>query len=68
VTFCGPGQAAVARLSKPNRPWRTAAEVEITALEYVDWLQRLYEAGGDMPPAELEDAYYRHNTDLAEAR
>jgi putative transposase len=54
-------------LIKPNRPWRTAAEVEITALEYVDWSQRLYEAGGDMPPAELEDAYYRHNTDLAEA-
>jgi putative transposase len=54
-------------LIKPNRPWRTAAEVEITASSTSTGRSALYEAGGDMPPAELEDAYYRHNTDLAEA-
>jgi hypothetical protein len=29
--------------------------------------RRLYEACGDIPPAELENAYYRQNTALAEA-
>jgi putative transposase len=38
------------------------------ALHYVDWFnrQRLFEACGDIPPAELEAAYYRQNTGLAE--
>jgi len=27
----------------------------------------LLEVNGDMPPAELEDVYYRHNSPLAEA-
>jgi putative transposase len=56
-------------LIKPGGPWRTAEQVEIATLDYVDWFnhRRLYEACGDIPPAELEDAYYRHNSDLAEA-
>jgi transposase InsO family protein len=56
-------------LIKPRRPWRTAEQVEIATLEYVDWFnhRRLYEACGDIPPAELEAAYYSHNTSLTEA-
>jgi putative transposase len=55
-------------LIKPRRPWHTAEQVEIATLEYVDWFnhRRLYEACGDIPPAELEAAYYSHNSDLAE--
>jgi putative transposase len=51
-------------LIKPRGPWRTAGQVEIATLEYVDWFnhRRLYEACGDIPPAELEAAYYSQNT------
>jgi putative transposase len=56
-------------LIKPRGPWRTAEQVEIATLEYVDWFnhRRLYEACGDVPPAELEAAYYSQSTALAEA-
>src|SRR5271165_6204752 len=56
-------------LINPRGPWRTAGQVEIATLEYVDWFnnRRLYETCGDIPPAELETAYYSHNTSLAEA-
>jgi putative transposase len=56
-------------LIKPQGPWRTAEQVEIATLHYVDWFnhRRLFEACGDIPPAELETAYYRQNTALAEA-
>jgi putative transposase len=56
-------------LIKPRGPWRTAEQVEIATLEYVDWYnhRRLYEACGDIPPAELEAAYYSQNTALAKA-
>jgi len=49
-------------LIKPRGPWRTADHVEIATLEWVDWFnhRRLYEHCGDVPPAELEAAYYRH--------
>ena len=55
-------------LIKPHGPWRTAEQVELATLEYVDWFnhQRLYEACGDIPPAELENAYYRPNVALTE--
>jgi putative transposase len=56
-------------LIKPRGPWRTAEQVELATLDYVDWFnhQRLFEACGDVPPAELEAAYYRQNTSLAKA-
>ena len=56
-------------LIKPRGPWRTCEQVEIATLHYVDWFnhQRLYEGCGDIPPAELEAAYYRQNASLAEA-
>jgi len=56
-------------LIKPGGPWRTAEQVELATLEYIDWFnhRRIYETCGDIPPAELEDAYYRHNSSLTEA-
>jgi putative transposase len=56
-------------LIKPRGPWRTCEQVELATLHYVDWFnhQRLFEACGDIPPAELEAAYYRQNTGLPEA-
>ena len=56
-------------LIKPCGPWRTCEQVEAATLHYIDWFnrQRLFEAGGDIPPAELEAAYQRQNTALAEA-
>jgi putative transposase len=53
-------------LIKPRGPWRTAEQVELATLEYVDWFnhRRIYEACGDIPPAELEAAYYSQNAAL----
>ena len=58
-----PGQvgdrAVQDRADQARRPWRTAEQVELATLECVDWYghRRLYEACGDIPPAELEAAY-----------
>ncbi len=56
-------------LIKPRGPWRTVEQVEIATLEYVDWFnhRRLFSTCGDVPPAELEAAHYRHRVALAEA-
>jgi putative transposase len=56
-------------LIKPRGPWRTAEQVELATLEYVDWFnhRRLYEACGDIPPAELKTAYYSQNAVLTKA-
>ena len=56
-------------LIKPGGPWRTVEQVEIATLEYVDWFnhRRLFEACGDIPPAELERAHYRQQAALAAA-
>jgi putative transposase len=50
-------------LINPNKPWKTIAEVEIATLHYIDWFNntRLYEDNGDIPPVELEQAYYRQH-------
>jgi putative transposase len=47
-------------LIKPRKPWRAVDEVEYAAAEWVDWFNnhRLYEYCGDVPPVELEKAYY----------
>lgn len=47
-------------LIKPRRPWRTLDAVEYATAEWVDWFnhRRLYEYCGDIPPADLEAAYY----------
>ena len=56
-------------LIKPGGPWRTVEQVEIATLEYVDGFnhRRLFEACGDLPPAELEAAHSRQHAALAEA-
>ena len=48
---------------------RTAEQVEIAALEYVDWYnrRRLFEACGDIPLAELETALLPSEPGLTEA-
>ncbi len=47
-------------LIKPGRPWRTIEDVELATAQWVDWFnhRRLYQYCGDMPPVELENAYY----------
>ena len=49
-------------LIKPRAPWRTLDAVEIATAEWVDWCnhRRLYEYCDDIPPADLEAAYYAH--------
>ena len=41
-------------------PWRSLEAVEYATLDWVDWYnnRRLFEALGDIPPAEAESAYY----------
>ena len=50
-------------------PWRHIDAVEYATLEWVDWLnhRRLLEPIGDVPPAELEQAYYRQLEESAMA-
>lgn len=50
-------------------PWRNITAVEYATLEWVDWFnhRRLLEPIGDMPPAELEMAYYRQLQESAMA-
>jgi len=47
-------------LIKPRKPWRTIEEVELATAEWVDWFnyRRLYQYCGDIPPVDLEAAYY----------
>jgi putative transposase len=56
-------------LIKPGGPWHTVDQVEIATLEYIDWFnhRRLFEACGDIPPAELEAAHYRQQAALTQA-
>jgi len=56
-------------LIKPRGPRRTADQVELATLHDIDWFnhRQLFEACGDIPPAELGAAYYRQNAGLAEA-
>ena len=48
-------------------PWRHLEAVEYATLEWVDWFnhRRLLEPIGNVPPAELELAYYRQEIELA---
>lgn len=56
-------------LIRRRGPWRDVEHVELATLNYVHWFNhvRLLESNGDMPPAELEEVYYRHHSPLAEA-
>jgi transposase InsO family protein len=50
-------------------PWRNIDAVEYATLEWVDWFnhRRLLEPIGNVPPAELEAAYYRQRDESAMA-
>jgi len=50
-------------------PWRHLEAVEFATLEWVDWFnhRRLLEPIGHLPPAELEEAYYRQMEESAMA-
>jgi putative transposase len=54
-------------LIRPRRPWRTIEEVELATAEWVHWfnLRRLHEYCGDIPPVELETAYYAQHRGAA---
>jgi putative transposase len=43
-----------------HKPWRAPADIERETLHYVHWFNhdRLLEVNGDIPPIELEQAYY----------
>jgi len=47
-------------LIKPRGPWRTPDHVEVATAEWIDWFnyRRVYRYCGDVPPAELEEAYF----------
>jgi hypothetical protein len=57
------------RSNTASASFRPADQVELATLDYVDWYdqRRLCQACGDIPPADLETAYYRQNTSLPEA-
>jgi putative transposase len=50
-------------LIKPGKPWRTIDDVELATAQWVHWFNhsRLYEYCGDIPPVDLEMAYYARN-------
>ena len=50
-------------------PWKNIDAVEYATLEWVDWFnnRRLLRPIGDVPPAELETAYYRQQSESATA-
>jgi putative transposase len=47
-------------LIKPRKPWRAIEDVEVATAKWVHWFnhRRPYEHCGDIPPVELETAYY----------
>jgi putative transposase len=47
-------------LIKPRSPWRSLADVELAAAEWIDWYNttRLHSAIGHVPPDEYESMYY----------
>jgi putative transposase len=50
-----------AELIGPRGPWRTASQVELATLQWVQWWnqRRLHGALDHIPPAEYEALYYR---------
>ncbi len=50
-------------LVRNRGPWRGLDDLEYATLEWVDWFnhRRLFEAHGQIPPAEYEAIHYRQN-------
>ncbi|MGA8993220.1 MAG: IS3 family transposase [Nocardioidaceae bacterium] len=53
-----------AELVRNLGPWKSIDDLEIAVAEYIDWFnhRRLHGEIGTIPPVELEDDHYRHNT------
>ena len=51
-------------LIRNRGPWRGLDDLELATLEWVDWFnhRRLFEAHGQIPPAEFETTHYRDQT------
>ncbi|MCY0947086.1 IS3 family transposase [Streptomyces antarcticus] len=51
-------------LIKPQRPWKTLAQVELATAEWIDWYchRRLHGEIGHIPPAEYEANHYQATT------
>jgi len=56
-------------LIRKQGPWKNLDEVEYATLEWVDWFnhRRLLEPIGYIPPAELEEMFYRGEVSAGEA-
>jgi putative transposase len=56
-------------LIRKRGPWKTLDDVEYATLEWVDWFnhRRLFETIGYIPPAELEEMFYRGEVSAKEA-
>lgn len=56
-------------LIRKRGPWRNLEDVEYATLEWVDWFnhRRLFGPIGHIPPAQLEDMYYRGEVSAEEA-
>ena len=55
--------------SRKRGPWKNLDDVEYATLEWVDWFnhRRLFETIGYIPPAELEEMFYRGEVSAEEA-
>ena len=53
-----------AELVRNKGPWKSIDDLEIAVAEYIDWFnhRRLHGEIGTIPPVELENDHYRHNT------
>ena len=53
----------------PRGPWKSIGPVEYATLEWVDWFNHRQLLGpiGNIPPVELEQAYYRQLEESAMA-
>ena len=53
-----------AELVRNKGPWKSIDDLELAVAEYVDWFnhRRLHGEIGTIPPVELENHHYRHNT------
>ena len=58
-----------AELVRNKGPWKSIDGLEIAVAEYIEWFnhRRLHGEIGLIPPAELEETYYRQNTAPANA-
>jgi putative transposase len=56
-------------LIRKRGPWKNLDDVEFATLEWVDWFnhRRLFGPIGDIPPAELEEMFYRGEVSAEEA-